>query len=158
MLTLSDLRKLVYEANVFAFLRCIRLGEGTSDDMGYYRIVGGGTFTDDSQHPRIRVWIPRYRVWSTAAGAYQIIYPTWQALVKQYHFEDFTPASQDMAAVALIRGRDALDDVMAGNLAVAVKKCSAEWASLPGSTAGQRIESYADVERAYRDAGGAVLA
>lgn len=156
-MTLTDLGKLVNVANVFAFLRCIRLGEGTADEMGYYRIVGGRMFTDDSKHPRVRVWVSRYRVWSTAAGAYQIIYPTWQSLVHQYHFTDFTPDSQDMAAVALIRGRKALDDVIAGRLTIAVQKCSAEWASLPGSTAGQRIESYANVERAYRDAGGAVI-
>jgi len=33
------------------------------------RIVGGELFDDFSDHPRKRVWIERYRVWSTAAGA-----------------------------------------------------------------------------------------
>src|SRR4051812_34644630 len=126
--------------NAKAFLKALRLGEGTADDLGYRRIVGGDIFDDMSQHPNRRVWITKYQVWSTAAGAYQIIYPTWKNLVKQYGFKDFTSNSQDAAAVALIKGRCALDDVIAGHFFDAIKKCSAEWASLPGSTAGQRIE------------------
>lgn len=151
-------RRLIEDAlkhpNVYAFEKAIRLGEGTSDELGYYRIVGGRMFTDDAHHPRVRVWIERYKVWSTAAGAYQIIYPTWANLVKQYGFADFSPTSQDMAAAALIAGRGALIDVIAGRFENAVAKCAAEWASLPGSAAGQRTESFADVQKVYTDAGG----
>lgn len=154
MMTRRALLEAIKHPNVYAFLKAIRLGEGTSDDLGYYRIVGGKMFADGSRHPRVRVWVERYRVWSTAAGAYQIIWPTWAGLVKQYGFEDFTPATQDAAAVALIAGRGALDDVIAGRLAAAIKKCSAEWASLPGATAGQRTESFASVQKVYADAGG----
>ena len=150
----ADLQKALQNSNVLAFLKAIRLGEGTSDDAGYYRIVGGGTFPDDSVHPHVRVFIPKYQVYSTAAGAYQIIWPTWQKLCQQYSFPDFTPESQDEAAVALIAGRNALDDVLAGDLKSAVQKCSMEWASLPGSTAGQRTENYAAVEKVYTDNGG----
>ena len=150
----ADLQAALKTQNVTAFLKAIRLGEGTSDEAGYYRIVGGGTFTDDSQHPNVRVFIPRYNVYSTAAGAYQIINPTWRGLLKQYDFPDFSPDSQDQAAIALIAGRHALDEVIAGQFEEAVRLCSAEWASLPGSTAGQRIEAYADVLKVYQDAGG----
>lgn len=150
----SSLRSFLENPNVAAFLKAIRLGEGTSDEMGYYRIVGGQTFTSDAHHPNVRVYIPRYNVWSTAAGAYQIINRTWTGLVKQYGFPDFSPECQDEAAVALIVGRGAIDDVISGDLAEAVKKCSEEWASLPGSKAGQRIEAYENVEQAYLDAGG----
>jgi muramidase (phage lysozyme) len=148
------LKNALHNPNVLAFLRAIRLGEGTSDEAGYHRIVGGGTFADDSVHPRVKVFIPKYQVYSTAAGAYQIIWPTWAALCKQYGFTDFTPETQDEAAVALIIGRRALDDVIAGNLKSAVQKCAQEWASLPGSTAGQRTEAFEDVQNEYLAHGG----
>lgn len=150
----AELQAALQGTNVRAFLRAIRLGEGTSDDMGYYRIVGGGTFTDDSVHPHVRVFLPKYNVYSTAAGAYQIIFPTWTGLCKQYSFPDFSPDSQDEAAVALIAENHAFDDVKAGNLQSAVQKCSAIWASLPGSTAGQRTEDFAAVQKVYTDNGG----
>lgn len=153
----ADLQAALENTNVRAFLKAIRLGEGTSDEAGYYRIVGGGTFTDDSQHPNVRVWIERYGVYSTAAGAYQIIRPTWTGLVKQYGFEDFSPESQDEAAVALIAGRSALKNVIGGYFASAVAKCSEEWASLPGSKAGQRTEPYEAVLAVYQANGGVVV-
>lgn len=150
----ASLKLALQNPNVYAFQHAIRLGEGTPGDIGYYTIVGGQTFSDDSHHPNVRVWLPKYKVWSTAAGAYQIIFRTWVNLLRQYDFDDFSPESQDMAAVALIYGRGALDDVMAGNLKEAVRKCSAEWASLPGSTAGQRMESFEAVQNEYLNHGG----
>jgi len=154
-MTRSDLRKALENTNVCAFLKAIRLGEGTTDEPGgYYRIVGGQMFNDDSQHPNVKVFVKRYNVWSTAAGAYQIIGPTWRGLVKQYGFEDFSPDSQDEAAVALIAGRKALEDVKAGRFEEAIAKCSLEWASLPGSTAGQRTEDMESVKEVYTENGG----
>lgn len=153
---IQDLQNHLKNQNVRAFLRAIRLGEGTKDDAGYYRIVGGRSFDDDSKHPAVRVFIQKYNVWSTAAGAYQIILPTWKKLQSQYGFYDFSPSSQDMAAVALIAGRGALDDVIAGNLRDAVTKCAEEWASLPGSKAGQRTENYASVEQEFINYNGVI--
>ncbi|MDO8703304.1 MAG: glycoside hydrolase family 104 protein [Sulfuricaulis sp.] len=150
----ADLKEALQHPNVTAFLRAIRLGEGTSDELGYYRIVGGGSFTDDSVHPRVKVYLPKYDVYSTAAGAYQIIWPTWTGLCKQYAFPDFTPDTQDEAAVALIAEKHALADVKAGRLGDAVEKCAAIWASLPGSEAGQRTESMAAVKEEYLSHGG----
>jgi len=140
--------------NVKAFLRAIRLGEGTLGDMGYNTIVGGQIFTDFSKHPGVRVYLPKYDVWSTAAGAYQIIKPTWGRLLYQYKFPDFSPRSQDLAAIALIDGRRALDEVINGQLYNAISKCAKEWASLPGSTAGQRIEKMEEIEKVYWNSGG----
>lgn len=153
-MNIEGLRLALDSQNVRAFLKAIRLGEGTSDELGYYRLVGGGEFSDDSRHPNILVNIPRYNVKSTAAGAYQIINPTWRGLVKQYGFADFTPETQDLAAVALIVEKRALNDVLAGRIAEAVDKCSMIWASLPGSTAGQRVESFDRVLQVYIEAGG----
>jgi len=154
MTTINDLREYAKNANVRAFLKAIRLGEGTFDEDGYFRIVGGGRFINTATHPRRRVYIARYGVYSTAAGAYQIIYRTWRGLVKNYGFTDFSPANQDLAAIGLIVEMHAIEDVIAGNLADAVLKCAPVWASLPGSKAGQRIEQYANVERTFINAGG----
>lgn len=155
----ADLRAALAHANVRAFLRAIRLGEGTSDDAGYFRVVGSKVgdppdFTDTSKHPNRVVWIERLKLHSSAAGAYQIIRRTWEALVGRYGFKDFAPDTQDEAAVGLIAGRRALDDVRAGRLAEAIEKCRLEWASLPGSPYGQRTEDYAAVQAEYLKHGG----
>lgn len=150
----ADLKIALQSTNVQAFLRALRLGEGTSDEVGYNRIVGGGHFTDDSVHPHIKVHIQKYDVWSTAAGAYQITFPTWSGLCKQYGFPDFSPESQDEAAVALIAEKHALGDVMTGDLQSAVQKCAPIWASLPGSAAGQRTEDFEKIQQVYLSNGG----
>lgn len=140
--------------NVRAFLRAIRLGEGTSDDDGYRRIVGGGEFDSFADHPRKRVWIDRYKLYSSAAGAYQFIAPTWDEMAQQYDLPDFSPENQDRAAVGLLIRRKALDDVIAGRIEQAIDKCKLEWASLPGSTYGQRTESLDRVLAEYQKWGG----
>lgn len=137
-MTRSDLIAALQDKNVQAFLRAIRLGEGTSGPLGYQTIVGGQLFTSYLHHPRIRVWIHKYQVWSTAAGAYQLIFPTWSALVKQYEFEDFSPANQDQAAIALIAEKHALETVINGDALAAAHLCRDVWASLPDAQAGQR--------------------
>lgn len=138
-------RKILQDAllskNVQAFLRAIRLGEGTSDKNGYRRLVGGGEFDGYDRHPGRKVWIERYQIWSSAAGAYQFIMPTWNGLVSEWGFDDFSPTTQDEAAVALILEKNALKFVMAGRIPEAVDRCKKIWASLPGSPYGQRTES-----------------
>lgn len=150
----AKLQDALKNQNVYAFLGALRLGEGTSDEMGYYRIVGGQMFSDDSVHPHIKVHIKKYDVWSTAAGAYQITFPTWSGLCKQYDFPDFSPECQDEAAVALIVEKCALEDVVTGRFADAVGRCAPIWASLPGSTAGQRTEAIDAIQQVYLANGG----
>jgi muramidase (phage lysozyme) len=123
------------QPNVRAFLQMLRLGEGTRGEKGYRTMFGGGLFDSFADHPR-RL-IKRGSLASTAAGAYQFLERTWDGLVKQYGFADFSPSNQDLACVALIKGRNALDDVIAGRFDAAVAKCNKEWASLPGSPYGQ---------------------
>lgn len=141
MRSIAPLQAALSSPRLRAFQRALRLGEGTADDLGYQRLVGGGEFEGFEQHPQKRVWLPKLRVYSDAAGAYQFMSRTWRGLVEQYGFQDFSPATQDLACVALIVGRRALDDVLAGNLQEAVRKCRLEWASLPGSPYGQRTET-----------------
>lgn len=126
--------------NVQAFLHMLRHGEGTSDPEGYRRLFGGKLFDNGyADHPRqVQTYsLKGQPLSSSAAGAYQILQRTWDGLVRQYGFTDFSPATQDAAAVALIIGRKALDDVLAGRFEAAVAKCNREWASLPGSPYGQ---------------------
>lgn len=121
--------------NVQAFLKLIRTGEGTTDMAGYSRLFGGAQFVSFVDHPRVAV--PFGNTHSTAAGAYQILAGTWDEIAAQYGLQDFSPANQDIAAVALIKRRGALGDVLAGRFATAIAKCNREWASLPGSPYGQ---------------------
>lgn len=153
-------------SNVRAFLRMLRKGEGTSGDDGYRIIFGGGklvgldgvpgTIDDFADHPRkvITRKLKGKPISSSAAGAYQFLTRTWDALVKQYGFKDFSPKNQDLACVALILGRKALDDVVAGRFEQAVMKCNREWASLPGSPYGQPVETLEDIKAEYEKYGG----
>lgn len=145
-------------ANVRAFLRMIRHGEGTDDPDGYRRMFGGKLFDSFDDHPR-QVQTFKLRTGnvlkSSAAGAYQFLASTWDSLVKQYGFTDFSPHSQDLGAIALIIGRKALDDVIAGRFESAVTKCNREWASLPGSPYGQPTVELATIREIYAQAGGA---
>lgn len=142
--------------NVVAFLRAIRLGEGTSDDQGYSRLVGGGQFVGFDKHPGRKVWIERYQIWSSAAGAYQIITPTWNGLVREWGFTDFEPATQDEAAVALLLEKNAIKHIMLGDVKEAVERAKRIWASLPGSPYGQRTETMDRFIEEYRRYGGQV--
>jgi lysozyme len=114
----------------------IRTGEGTADAGGYSRLFGGGSFNELTDHPRQAV--TRSGLTSTAAGAYQILARTWDDLRNNgVDLPDFTPDNQDKAAVALIKRRGALADVLAGRFDKAIAKTNKEWASLPGSPYGQ---------------------
>lgn len=142
--------------NVHAFLRMIRHGEGTADEDGYRRMFGGGLFDSFADHPRRRITkhLGGKPITSTAAGAPQFLERTWDGLVKQYGFADFTPKNQDLGCVALIKGRHALDDVIAGRFEQAVMKCNKEWASLPGSPYGQPVVTMARARQEYEAHGG----
>lgn len=147
-------RDYLADANVKAFLRTLRFCEGTADDNGYRRIVGGGEFDSFADHPRRMVRIERYKINSSAAGAYQFLQGTWDEMQQMYELPDFSPESQDLAAIGLIHRRGALQDVVAGRIEVAVQKCNKEWASLPGSPYGQRTVALARVLQEYRTWGG----
>jgi muramidase (phage lysozyme) len=140
------------QPNVRAFLWMLRHGEGTQGENGYRTMFGGGLFDSFADHPRQA--ITRNGLTSTAAGAYQFLARTWDGLVKQYGFRDFTPDLQDLGCVALIAGRKALDDVIAGRFETAVLKCNKEWASLPGSPYGQPVVTMAVARQQYEAAGG----
>lgn len=154
-MTLDFLKENIAHPNVQAFLHAIRLGEGTSDEEGYRRIVGGQLFDAPPwAHPREFVYIPRIKDYSSAAGAYQFLFRTWFALERQYGFEDFSPENQDLGALALIAEKGALEDVKEGRIEDAVTKCAKVWASLPGAGYNQREEKMETVLAEYERWGG----
>lgn len=131
------------EPNVRAFLRVIREGESSQVESAYLTIVGGGLAASYVDHPRKLIKLERLGVSSTAAGAYQFLSRTWDECVKALDLPDFSPSSQDLAAVFLISRRGALGDVIAGRIEAAIAKCNREWASLPGSPYGQPVMTMA---------------
>lgn len=138
--------------NLSAFLRVIREGETSQDDRAYRMIFGGELFDSFADHPRKLVKKSGYS--STAAGAYQFLSRTWDECQKALKLPDFSPESQDKAAVFLIKRRKALDDVIAGRFENAVGKCGLEWASLPGSPYGQPTKSMDRARQVYEKYGG----
>lgn len=145
--------------NLSAFLRMIRYAEhdDAKADSGaaYFTFYGNSSFTGTNDHPVITKEKQGVRLSdqmcinagfkpgcvSTAAGAYQIIKPTWQRVRKAGtwgpYLPDFTPASQDEAARRLLIEQNALWLVEAGNIPAAINRVAPIWASLPGNTAKQ---------------------
>lgn len=150
----SLLATLQASGNLRAFLRMIREGESGQTEAAYRTIVGGGQVSDLTDHPRQRVYVEPLKVWSTAAGAYQFLERTWDGCVRALGLADFQQQSQDAAAVYLIRGRQALDDVLAGRVQDAIRKCAREWASIPGSPYGQPVMTMQRALDVYRTWGG----
>lgn len=168
MMNLNSAAQDASDANVQAWLATLRHTEGTDRQANPYAVVYGYAFTvsDFSMHPAD----PRRGAnrWgggaitrgayagktSTAAGAYQFNWPTWSDAVRALGLPDFSPASQDAAAVWLTDKCGALDAVKAGDMASACAAASSRWASLPGSTAGQGGSALEAVEDTFTDAGG----
>ena len=127
--------------NVQAFLALIRKTEGA----GYTTLFGGGIVESLDDHPRIAVTrtLGGKPITSTAAGAYQFLSRTWDECAKALDLPNFSPASQDNAAVYLLERRKALSAILEGDWTTAIERCNREWASLPGSPYGQPTKSLA---------------
>ena len=153
--------------NTQAFLRAIRYGEGTSSEYGYRTLYGGALFNSYDQHPALTGWGGGRLsdaqcagagfgpgCVSTAAGAYQINKPTWNRISAKLQLTDFSPESQDLAALELIREKGALADVAAGRVDLAVSKVRKIWASLPGAGYGQGEVALSTFKNHYLQNGG----
>lgn len=143
-------------ANLRAFLYLIRYCEGTAGENGYRTLFGGGLFDSFEDHPRQKITrtLGGKPITSSAAGAYQFLTRTWDECARALGLTDFSPESQDRAAVFLIKRRGALPAVEAGNLDEAIRLCNKEWASLPGSPYGQPVKTLAECRAVYHRAGG----
>lgn len=161
------------QRNIGAFLQVIRFAEGTAGPNGYITMFGGRLFSGFADHPRVanRFTDKLGRLlWTSAAGAYQFMavspiptggftrVNTWDRVKAELGLIDFSPFSQDRAALFLIKEEGALDDVREGRFAVAVDKVRNVWASLPGAGYNQPEKSLASLQARFVASGGEILA
>lgn len=125
-------RQLINESPTLrAFLNLIGWAEGADYNIGW----GGRIIPDLSRHPyRQREFtiidpVTKRPSTTSVAGKYQFQRGTWDTLARRMGLRDFSPASQDIAAVALIDENGALPDVLNGNIGAAVLKLKPIWQS-----------------------------
>jgi lysozyme len=143
--------------NERAFLDMLAYSEGTSGPNGYRTLFGGTLFESFADHPR-KFFSFTDKVGKTnrtsAAGRYQFLMRTWDELKASLKLPDFGPASQDRAALELIRRRGALADVRAGRIQMAITKCAPIWASLPGAGYNQPERKLSSLLNTFAQSGG----
>ncbi|MGB1205321.1 MAG: glycoside hydrolase family 104 protein [Chitinophagales bacterium] len=160
--------------NVDAFLKVIQFAEGTYRESNPYSVTYGydHIIQNFSDHPAITgEWTGKLLpssyctnaglsagCKSTAAGAYQIIKPTWIGIKNKYPNSKFDKAGQDNAAIHLIAQKNAIQDVENGNFDAAIYKINKIWASLPGSPYGQPTRSMNELRDFYVEHGGSFSA
>lgn len=180
--TLTDegIRAMSLPIDVNAFLYMIRSCEhrfptDVVNDACYEIFYGGTRFADLSDHPVITgelapVALPEAQCraaglkspcYSTAAGAYQFIRPTWKRLRDKLGLDDFSFANQDRAALELLDESGVLTLIEQGEIESAIRKASKIWASLPGNTYQQNpkamrfaLDRFAEGQRQYAQASG----
>lgn len=116
------------------------------ESAGRYNVIyGGSKFSDFSDHPRRYMTIqsgPNAGKKSSAAGRYQFLASTWDSMAKKLGLTDFSPESQDLAALEYARESyylatgESLDDALMrgdeASLARVGQVLSKKWTSLPG--------------------------
>lgn len=117
--------------NVSAFLKAVAEAEGGGYNFKYGAVRGKRNdpwrFTDMSTHPG-----PGSGGQSTAAGMYQITIDTWRDHAgKNMGLTDFTPRTQDLIAVDLLRHLGIIDKINAGDIAGAMPRAAGRWSALP---------------------------
>src|SRR5437016_1631760 len=109
---------------VRAFLDMIAYAEGTQHDLGYRTQFTGVFFHNFNDHPRKKLcgYLKGKEICSTAAGRYQFLQKTWDAVAPRIEARNFSPIYQDYAAIELMRQNDALQDILEGKIGKAIKK------------------------------------
>ena len=119
---------------VRTMLNLIAQTEGVK--WGYNTLFGNQKLDNLSAHPNIKKAFKQKDGkinYTTAAGRYQFLKPTWDDLVKKVGLSDFSPRSQDIGAIALLAQNGALPYVLKGDYLNAVKRSGSTWASLPSA-------------------------
>jgi muramidase (phage lysozyme) len=132
------------------FLDLIGWSEGTTTNPitkndGYDVLVksinGNAIFTDYSKHPFsdkpavIVKLVPR--LLSTAAGRYQILQHYFAVYKVRLNLPDFSPLSQDLIALEMIKERNLLHCIINGDIAKVITGLCTVWASFPGNNYNQ---------------------
>lgn len=147
--------------NVRAGSRVVRQGESSQQPIAYrMRWPGLGKpvayFDDMSKHPQIFEPTTGGQR-SSAAGAYQFTWTTWNAIHRKYQFlpTDFSEHSQDLAFVCLLDDCGALQYLINGEFEKFIWACTHPgviWTSLPGGT--ENPQSMANARAVYELYGG----
>jgi muramidase (phage lysozyme) len=156
---LEENRNLLADRNVSAFLKAIAEAEGGGYDFKYGAIKGKRNdpwrFSDYSTHPG-----PGFGGSTTAAGMYQITIATWRQHGGKMGLADFSPTTQDLIAVEILRSLRVIDKIKSGDIAAAIGPAARTWAALPaGPGLGnvhppQPFMKYEDFFHSYQGAGG----
>jgi uncharacterized protein (DUF2345 family) len=158
----------VEQDNLQAFLWMIRVAEGTAYEKGYQAQWPSRNFDIDSPTRSNGSINPAFRfkdhprevrrangIPSSAAGAYQFLYDTWKMCQIRLKLPDFSPASQDKAAILLLAMNNSIENIKQGYFEKALYQNRKTWASLPGANyPGQGMRPYAQLVKAYKSAGG----
>jgi len=147
--------------NVAAFLKAIAAAEGGGYDFKYGALKGRSQdpwrFRDTSTHPG-----PGIDGRTTAAGMYQITRPTWQHHGAKLGLRDFSPRTQDLIAVEILRSLGVIDALRQGRIVEIMPKVARTWAALPKGPGQanqyppQRYMKFEQFLAAYLAAGGHV--
>lgn len=145
----SSLR-VIFSATVSAFLDTIGYAEGTGDRYDY--MFTHKVFYSFAAHPRqIQC---SYGLCSDAAGRYQFLSTTWDAMRRKLGLPNFSPESQDRAAVQIIKDVGCYGLVAnidgPNSFSRAAYCVSGQWASFPGSPYGQPRHSSSHLYSKYQ--------
>jgi muramidase (phage lysozyme) len=122
---------LVKNPNIMAFLRTITSAEGA----GYYDVNSGATVSNLDN-------FPKGTSFSSAAGAYQIMRPTFEGLANELGLKDFSPKTQDLMGAFLLYKQGAASALLNGDLPTAMLDASKQWAAVPGGPASLNHSHY----------------
>jgi len=162
-LIMPDTTDYTLDQKVSALMAVIRRYESNNN---YLALVGGGSFYNTSRHPAA-LNAPHPDGWvlnssgsnyfnparnSSAAGAYQITYPTYMDVARTMGITNFTPESQDILAYELLGEVGAIIKLNNNDIPRAFNLASKRWASLPGSTAKQNPISMQTALTSYNSA------
>ncbi|MFC3676209.1 peptidoglycan-binding protein [Ferrovibrio xuzhouensis] len=132
---------LLDDPRVQAFLDTL----ASRESSGRYNVINGGQrFDDYTQHPNVSGSD------SKAAGAYQFIPETWARMARELGLPDFSPASQDMAALHLLRTTDlngmkdtnAIARLQRGDIEGAILVAGNQWDAFPKRANGESMTSH----------------
>lgn len=121
-----------------ALVSTIQYAEGTLGEKGYNTGFNYNMFYSFDDHP-MTVWQG-----SSASGKYQIMNYTWPGAKAELGLRDFSPLSQDLAALYLVQHKRAINLEYVGleNFEQVVYALAKEWASFPCDAGGQSCYTF----------------
>ncbi len=146
------------KANVKAFIGAIAVAEGGDYNLKFGGVKGKKNdkwqFADYSTHPGAGSDGK-----TTAAGMYQINKDTWKEMGGKMGLSDFSPDTQDLIAVEILRSIKVVDNIVEGDINTALKAASRRWAALPqgpneGGRYAQPFMKYDEFAATYKRLGG----